>query len=185
MGVLYVGIGSYQLGPEAGSLLLKTSRTGLGRRAGHDLTIEATRWQADVVVDPADPGGSSVAVTIEADSLKVRDGTGGLKPLTDADRADIKTTIDKKILSTAEHPVITFSSSLVAGNIEAFQVGGELTIMGQARPVTVSGGIVAGRIRGHAIVTQSRWGIKPYSALAGALKLADDVRVEFDLAVPA
>jgi polyisoprenoid-binding protein YceI len=178
------GIGSYRLGPEAGVLRLKTSRTGLGRRAGHDLTIEATRWQADVVVNPADPGGSSVAVTIETDSLEVREGTGGLKALTDADRSDIKATMGEKILSSAEHPVITFSSSEVTGTIDAFQLGGDLMIMGQARPVTVSGGIDAGRIRGHATVTQSRWGIKPYSAFAGALRLADDIRIEFDLAVP-
>ena len=178
------GIGSYRLGPEEGVLRLKTSRTGLGRRAGHDLTIEATRWQADVVLNPADAGGSSVAVTIEADSLEVREGTGGLKALTDADRADIKATIGEKLLSTAEHPVITFTSSQVTGNTDAFQIGGDLTIMGQACPVTVSGGIDAGRIRGHATVTQSRWGIKPYSAFAGALRLADDVTVEFDLTVP-
>jgi hypothetical protein len=40
------------------------------------------------------------------------------------------------------------------------------------------------RLRGHATVTQSRWGIKPYSAFAGALRLADDIQVEFDLASP-
>jgi polyisoprenoid-binding protein YceI len=178
------GNGNYRLGPEAGMLLLKTGRTGLGRRAGHDLTIEATRWQADVVVNTAAPDQSSVRVTIEVDSLEVREGAGGIKPLTDADRADIKMTIGKKILGTAEHPMIMFSSSHVTGTTDAFEASGDLTIMGQARPVTISGGIDAGRIRGHATVTQSRWGIKPYSAFAGALRLADDVRIEFDLAVP-
>lgn len=177
-------IGNYRLGPQAGRLLLKTGRTGLGRRAGHDLTIEATRWEADVAVNTADPGRSSVAVTIEVDSVEVREGAGGLKPLTDADRADIKTTICEKILLAAEHPVITFSSSEVAGTPDAFRISGDLTIMGQARPVTVQGGVDAGRLRGHATVTQSRWGIKPYSAFAGALRLADDIQVEFDLAVP-
>jgi polyisoprenoid-binding protein YceI len=177
--------GSYRLEPAAGRLLLKTGRTGLGRRAGHDLTIEATRWHADVVVNTADPGQSSVAVTIEADSLQVREGAGGLKPLTDADRADIKTTIGEKILHTAKHPVITFTSAHVTGTTDAFQVSGDLTILGQGRPITVYGSIDAGRLRGHGTVTQSRWGIKPYTAFAGALRLADDIQVEFDLAVPA
>ena len=31
--------GSYQVGPERGRLLVKTARTGLGAKAGHDLTI--------------------------------------------------------------------------------------------------------------------------------------------------
>lgn len=178
------GNGSYRLGPRAGTLLLRTGRTGLGRRAGHDLTIEATRWEADAVVNAEDPSQSSVMLTIEVDSLEVREGTGGLKPLTDSDRADIKATIGEKILRIADHPAITFSSSQVTGTGDAFQISGHLTIMGQARPVTVFGGIDAGRIRGHATITQSQWGIKPYSAFAGALRLADNVTVEFDLAAP-
>jgi polyisoprenoid-binding protein YceI len=177
-------IGNYGLGPQAGRLLLKTGRTGLGRRAGHDLTIEATRWQADVAVNSEDPDQSSVSVTIEVESVEVREGAGGLKPLTDADRADIKTTICEKILLTTEHPVITFNSSHVTGTPDAFQISGDLMIMGLARPVIVHGGVDAGRLRGHATVTQSRWGIKPYSAFAGALRLADDIQVEFDLASP-
>jgi polyisoprenoid-binding protein YceI len=176
--------GSYRLGPEAGRLLIKTGRTGLGRRAGHDLVIEATRWHADVVVNTADPGQSSVTVTIEGDSMEVRDGTGGLKPLTDADRADIKATISEKILLIADHPVITFTSSQVTGTPDVFRVAGNLAIMGQARPLYVDAGIDAGRLRGHATVTQSLWGIKPYTAFAGALRLADDIQVEFDLAIP-
>ena len=176
--------GSYRLGPHAGRLLLRTGRTGLGRRAGHDLVLEATSWHADVVVNTADPGQSSVTVTIEVDSVEVREGTGGLKPLTDSDRADIKATIGKQILLTDEHPVITFTSSQVTGTADAFDVAGNLAIMGQARPITVHGGIDAGRLRGHATVTQSQWGIKPYTAFAGALRLADDIRVELDLAVP-
>jgi len=175
---------SYRLEPTAGKLLLKTSRTGLGRRAGHDLTIEATRWQADVVVNTTDPGQSSVTMTIEAGALQVRQGTGGLKPLTDADRADIKTTIGEKILLTGEHPVITFTSAQVTGTVDAFQITGNLTILGQGRPITVYGGSDDGRIRGHATITQTQWGIKPYSAFAGALRLADDVQIEFDFAIP-
>lgn len=40
--------GSYRLTAESGELLVKTGRTGMGRRAGHDLVIEATRWQGGV-----------------------------------------------------------------------------------------------------------------------------------------
>ena len=55
-GLMTLDTGSYRLGPQAGRLLLMTGRTGLGRRAGHDLTIEATRWLADVVLNSAEPG---------------------------------------------------------------------------------------------------------------------------------
>lgn len=41
-----------------------------------------------------------------------------------------------------------------------------------------------GLLRGWATVTQSTWGIKPYTAFLGALRLADEVRVEFEVARP-
>jgi polyisoprenoid-binding protein YceI len=62
-------------------------------------------------------------------------------------------------------------------------VEGNLTIRGQAEPVTIRGEIAEDRVRGSATVAQTRWGIKPYSAFLGALKLADEVGVEFDLAL--
>lgn len=177
--------GTRQLGPRDGRLLLKTSRTGLGRKVGHDLTIEVSEWAADLVLEPADPARSGVAVKMDVGSLRVLDGAGGLKPLTDADRAEIEKTIREKILRTADHPVITFSSQQVTGTPASFGITGELSIMGQARPVQVQAAVVGGRIQGNATVTQSAFGIKPYSAFAGALRLADDIRVEFDLAAPA
>src|SRR4029453_15154632 len=39
------------------------------------------------------PGSASVVVDFEVDSLEVREGTGGVKPLTDADRAQITRTL--------------------------------------------------------------------------------------------
>ena len=177
--------GTRQLGPDDGRLLLKTSRTGLGRKAGHDLTIEVSRWAADLVLDPGNPARSEVAVRIDVGSLRVLEGTGGLKPLTDGDRAEIEKTIKEKILRPADHPVITFSSQQITGTPASFGITGDLSIMGRTHPVQVQAAIAGGRIQGNATVTQTAWGIKPYSAFAGALRLADDVRVEFDLAAPA
>ncbi|WP_328502789.1 YceI family protein [Streptomyces sp. NBC_00457] len=175
--------GKHGIGSDTGQLRIKTSRTGLGRKAGHDLTIEVTRWSGDVTVDVADPGRSSVVASIEVDSLEVREGVGGLKPLTDDDRADIKRTIREKILHTAEHPRITFTSTEIAGTPHAFTVTGDLTIMGTTHPITLEAGLDAeGGVHGAATVVQSTWGIKPYKAFAGALRLADEARIEFDLA---
>jgi polyisoprenoid-binding protein YceI len=95
--------GAYRLGPELGRLLVHTARTGLGAKAGHDLTIEVTRWHGRVTVDPATPADSLVTVEVDADSFQVRKGTGGVKPLSDADRAEIHKTI-KEVLHTGQHP---------------------------------------------------------------------------------
>lgn len=37
------------------------------------------------------------------------------------------------------------------------------------------------RVIGGTTVVQSRWGIRPYSAFFGALKLSDEVKVDFDV----
>jgi polyisoprenoid-binding protein YceI len=176
--------GTYGLGPSIGRLLIKTGRAGLGRRAGHDLTIEATRWSGEAMVVVGEPDKSWVNLTVETGSLEVREGTGGLKPLTDADRAEIKRTLeDRALLDTAEHPTITFRSTRVTGTPQSFEITGELSIKGRTHPVTVHGkGNGDGLVRGWATVTQSTWGIKPYTAFLGALRLADDIRVEIDVA---
>lgn len=173
--------GKYPLGPQSGRLLVKTARTGMGAIAGHDLTIEVTRWHGTASVNAADPSASSVEVTAEVASFEVREGTGGVKPLTNADRADIKRTLMDKILEAGRYPEISFASTGVSGGEDALRIDGSLTIKGVPRPVIVRGRLSGDRAQGSAVVTQSQWGIKPYSAFFGALKLRDEVEVEFDL----
>src|SRR5215207_6600085 len=171
--------GAYRLGPESGRLLVHTARTGLGAKAGHDLTIEVTRWHGRATVDPATPANSLVAVEVDADSFEVRKGTGGVKPLSDTDRAEIHKTL-KAILHTVQHPTITFRSRRVDESAGSFTRDGELTVMGVTQPVMVQGRVTDGRVVGGATVVQSQWGIRPYSAFFGALKLSDEVKIDFD-----
>jgi polyisoprenoid-binding protein YceI len=178
-----VADGTYRLGPESGRLLVRTARTGLGAKAGHDLAIEVTRWHGSARVDTADLANCSVTVDVAVDSSRVREGTGGVKPLTDSDRAEIHKTLREQILHTAQHPAIAFRSTRVAGSGASFTLDGDLTIMGVTRPVMVQGRVAGGRALGTASVVQTRWGIRPYSAFLGALKLRDEVTVEFEVAL--
>lgn len=179
-GFMALSKGEYSLGPPSGRLRLKTGRSGLGRKVGHDLTIEVTRWSATATVDPDEPANSAVTAEIEVGSFEVIEGTGGVKALTSADRAEIVTVIRDKVLHTRSHPLITFRSTSVAGASESFTVEGDLTIRGVTRPVTVHGRLSGDRLIGNATVVQSNWGIKPYSALFGQLRVADPVEIEFD-----
>ncbi|MDQ1515495.1 MAG: hypothetical protein QOE80_1325 [Actinomycetota bacterium] len=57
---------------------------------------------------------------------------------------------------------------------------------GQTRPVTLDlTGSPDGRLKGSIAVVQSQFGIKPFSAMMGALKVKDEVEVSFDVALPA
>jgi polyisoprenoid-binding protein YceI len=174
--------GNFKLGPGAGRVMLKTGRVGVAARAGHDLTIEVTNWSA-VIEIPAEDAGGVTAATVSADldlgSLAVREGTGGVKPLTDGDRADIKKTIGG-ILGNG---TATFASSRVirigaaGGAIE-----GTLTLNGKSQPVRLQVSEPApGRYRGTGTIQQTAFGIKPYTGFFGALKLKDEVTVEFEV----
>ncbi|MEV2271510.1 YceI family protein [Nonomuraea africana] len=176
-----IAAGSYTLGPDSGRLLVNTTRTGLGAKAGHDLTIGVTRWRGEATIDPADLANCSVTVEVDAESLEVQKATGGVKPLTSSDREEIEKIVREKILHTERYPTISFRSSRVEGTAESFRVEGDLTMVGVTQPVAIQGSLAEGRVHGSAAIVQSRWGIRPYSALFGALKVSDEVEVQFDI----
>ena len=177
--------GSFRLGPEAGRVVIKTTRAGLAAKAGHDLTIEVTRWSARVEV-PAGDGGGLAAATVQADldlgSVEVREGTGGALPLTDRDRREIK----KQIGGILGSATATFASSrVIPSGSSGGTVEGSVTLNGRTQParlqVTAPGD---GQYRGSATLAQTGFGIKPYSGFFGALKLKDEVTLEFQLTLP-
>lgn len=167
--------GVVRVGPENGRVVLRTGRAGLAAGMGHDLTIEATRWAADITVEPA-----AVEVRVELDSLTVREGSGGTVPLTDRDRADIGRTM-RRLLGPG---TATFRSNRVVRDGDGGTVEGSLTLRGVTRPLTLTVRQRDSRYEGHATVVQSAYGITPYRALLGALRLRDAVTVEFEVDVP-
>ena len=174
--------GTYELGPADGTLSVRTSRTGAAAKAGHDLLIHVTAWHATLVVG-ADAAASSLALEADATALHVREGTGGMQKLGDDDRSSIRGTIDDDVLK--RKPIEFRSSAVQVADGGRWTVRGELTLVGKTAPLTFDVTLGDdGSVTGSAIVTQSKWGIKPYSALFGALKVADDVVVAVDARLP-
>ena len=106
-----------------------------------------------------------------------------MQALGDDDKASIEQTIDDEVL---KRQAIEFRSTRVetAGD-GGLSVEGELTLVGttpadrvrprrrRRRPLT-----------GTAVVKQTDWGMKPYSALFGALKVVDEVEVAIEAPPP-
>ena len=176
-----VRAGRYQLGPDRGRILLRTFRDGLAAQAGHDLTIEATRWSGVLEVN-GDRNPAGLDVRIDMGALVVREGTGGVKPLTDRDRREIAVTA-RKVLASDRHPEAVFAAAgfePAAGG--SGEISGTLTIRGQARPARVQVSQTgADRYHAEAKVIQSDYGIKPYTAFLGALRVRDAVDIAVDL----
>jgi len=179
--------GTHSIGPENGRLTVNTYVGGMGAKMGHDLVLEATRWNGSVNVDADNPVASSVQVNVDASSLEVAQATGGLKPLSEKDKGDIAQN-QAKTLQYGKHPQITFQSTGVTGSAPNLTVQGNLTITGNTQPITLqvtvedAGGET--RLTGRTQLTHSAFGVKPYSKM-GALKVKDEVDLQFVVNLPA
>ncbi len=172
---------TWKLDERDGDLVVQTDVTGRAARLGHRLTLTWTRWRAEVVEHDGVP--VTARLRVEADSLQVSRGDGGVVPLSPAEKPVVRRTA-LRTLGAAAHPVIEFSSDDVTESEGGYEIAGELTIRGTARPlaVTVSSAPVAGGATQYDVRTtlrQSTFGVKPVSVMIGALRVADDVTVSW------
>jgi polyisoprenoid-binding protein YceI len=173
-----------EVGPADGSLTLHTGVAGPAARIGHSLVLVIDTWSASVALNRESP--RSVRLTADLTSLRVESGSGGIKPLSDGDREAIRANA-LQALHAERHPLASFASSAIRAQGEELAIEGTLTIAGSTRPLAAVVALdrAAGSVRAHGAVTvlQSDFGVTPYSAMLGQLKVADEVRVEFDATV--
>lgn len=150
-----------------------TFKDGLLARLAHDLRLTLRRYEVR-------REGAAITGTFWPGSLAI-DGVVGKRGEVDAgalsagDRAKIMENI-AGVLQTGRFPEVT-----LAGQVALTRVTGELTLVGRRQPIeaTIEGG--GGRLRAEVVLVPSRWGIAPYRALAGAIKLQDRMIVRVDL----
>lgn len=157
-------------------LLVLTFKDGLLARLAHDLQIRATDW--NVTID-----GDVIVVRVVLAGLRV-DGAvehGRVAPsvLSRGDLGKIERTMSDDVLASTRWPEARFEGTI---DRAASRVSGKLTLHGRTLelppvPVREDGEL----LRAEVALTPSRWGIAPYRALAGALKLQDRVVVRIAL----
>jgi polyisoprenoid-binding protein YceI len=161
----------HRLGPENATLSVHTKRGGAAAKAGHDLELHVTAWEATLDLERG-----SAELSADGASLRVRKGTGGMQALGEEDKDNIRQTIDQDVLKKRN---VTFRAGSVAPDGDGrYRVEGDLTLAGSTQPIAFD--LLVGddgRITATATVTQTRWGMKPFSALFGTLKVLDDVEV--------
>jgi len=162
--------GTHRFGPSNATLSVQTRRGGAAAKAGHDLLLHVTAWEGTLTIgDDGAPAAAELAA--DATSLRVQKGTGGMKALDEDDKANIHQTIDDEVLQRRD---ISFRSTSVSNG----RAEGELTLGDKTRPLSLDLEVGEdGAVSGTATVTQSDWGMKPYSALFGTLKVLDEVEV--------
>ena len=177
---------TWTIGPADGELLLKTDKTGPAAKTGHRLTIGFNDWTGSVDVDDTTPQKVSLAVVV--DSMEVLSGEGGLTPMTGAEKAIARSNALKS-LKASKSPTITFTTSNVSPTDGGYRLDGQLTVAGTTVPHTVDVAVAdadsGAKVSATTTVSHKAVGIKPYSLAMGALKVADEVGIEFHATVGA
>lgn len=177
---------SWVLDPQAlasGSARLElwTEKEGMLSRVAHDLCLRA--HQASVTFNEE----GQLEVRVEVKSLRVQGQVkrGQVKPLSAKDHAEIEKNLQSAaVFDAARFPAVTYRGTCVLSGARA-SVTGELEIRGQRRPLPLDSAwrldgqdaLASGEVR----LRQSAWGLKPYTALMGAIKVKDELRISWSL----
>jgi polyisoprenoid-binding protein YceI len=156
------------------SMKVRVFKSGAFSAFAHDHEIEAPI--AEGKVDSS--ANASVQLRVDARKMRVLD------PEIDADkRGEIQHTMQSAtVLDVEKFPEISYQSSGVTSRGDGrWEVRGNLTLHGKKQPVAVEVSLRDGHYRGSASIKQSDFGIEPIRIAGGAVKVKDEVKIEFDI----
>lgn len=177
---------------ERGTIQIFTYRAGMLARAGHDLRLSIRRFVVRII-------GSELTTRLWPDSLQVDGAVHAGQLVTDAlSAADIDEIVMRArqdVLQTERFSEIVYTARLgpdtqallarletaSARATEICHLGGELRLCGACHHLDVAVRWHSEHFEGNVDLIPSRWGITPYRALLGALRLQDRVRIHFAL----
>lgn len=161
--------------------LVFTFKDGLLSKVAHDLKVSVTRFSVDF-----DPASSKIGAEFDASSLRViaavQDGADNPKALSDSDKEKIAAQIQKEVLETDRHPSVRFTSTQVTRRPDGgYSITGDLTLHGTTRPISTETRLEGGRQVAEVELNQPDYGVVPFKAMMGTLKVKPAVRVRISV----
>lgn len=157
-----------------GDCFVFTFKEGLLSPVAHDLRLKVGRWSMTW-----DPASRTVEARFDAASLVVdsvmRDGQPAPGVLDEKDKGKIAKNLRDDVLETGRYAEVKFRAKAIGAVPGAVQ--GELDLHGKVRPVTVQVRVDGAQWVAEATLHQPDWGVKPFSAMLGTLKVKPDVKV--------
>ncbi|HJK91224.1 MAG TPA: YceI family protein [Polyangiaceae bacterium LLY-WYZ-15_(1-7)] len=158
--------------------LVFTYKEGLLSKIAHDLKIRVERFEVTVEDE-------RLEASFEPTSLKVvcarKDGRDAPGTLSAGDKKKIEGNIQKDVLETKRHGTIRFVAKDVQRGDDTARVTGELTLHGTTREIATTAKKEGSRWVAEVTLHQPDFGIKPYSAMLGTLKIQPDITVRLSL----
>jgi polyisoprenoid-binding protein YceI len=165
-----------EIDTQGSTLTVKVGKTGFFSAFGHTHEISAPMTEG--LVDTSEH--ASVTIRVDPRNMSVLD-----QDASELDRIEIqKTMLGAQVLDSERYQEIVFRSTSVSSQGPGkWTVHGLLTLHGQSHPVDVTVTYSEGRYRGHAEVKQTAFGIQPVRAVGGAIRVLDQVTIEFSVRV--
>jgi polyisoprenoid-binding protein YceI len=163
---------------DSAECLVFTFKEGLLSPMAHDLKVMVTSFRIDV-----DDATRAVNATFDTSSLKVvnpmKDGKDNPQALSDADKQKIAGQIREDVLHASKFPEAIFRSSSVSQRADGgYDIQGELTLHGVTKPLSVQSHSLNGRQVVELTLHQPDFGIAPYKAMMGTLKVQADLKLK-------
>jgi polyisoprenoid-binding protein YceI len=147
---------------------------------GHRLTIAMKRWHATVSWDDGQP--VTAELVVEVDALEVHGSEGGVKGLSDTEKALVKSNALKS-LGANRYPQIHFEADQIDEMDDGYRLTGTLQVRGKTREHVIELRTEdlgdSWRMSTESVVRQTDYGVKPFSMLLGAMQVANEVKVSF------
>jgi len=162
--------------PSASTVEVQVSRSGLLSAFGHDHRIVASVASGHVLCRE----GPRTEIAFDARTLRVADGG-----LSDSDREKVRTTMEgPEVLDAARYPEVVFRSTAIEPvSVDRWSVAGSLTLHGETHAVRAEVVLADGRYRGSTAFKLTDFGIRPPVVAGGTVRVGDEVRIVFDVAV--
>jgi polyisoprenoid-binding protein YceI len=181
---------TYTIVPSESNFWVFAGKTGLFSAFAHDHEIGVKSFSGRVVVPAAGASGGSLEMEVEAPSLVVLD-----KEPSEEDKKKIFNSMHNEVLESAKYQKITFKSVSVSdvkqtgSDAYSFVVNGDLSLHGVTKRIAVPVAATVTpqllRANGKYTLKQTDFGIKPYSAAGGTIKVKDEVVVNFNIVAKA
>ena len=172
-----------QFTPQDVTLRVHTRKHGLLSKIAHDLCFETSVASAEFRPD------GSGGVRIDPMAIRLlgaeRDGVVDREVLSVTDQRRVLANLRQDVLDVRRYPEITYSWTELHVSGPQVRMEGRLRLHGAERPMTLRGGIEAGRVQFIVTLDQRDFGIKPYSAALGALRVHPELQIEVSLPVAA
>jgi polyisoprenoid-binding protein YceI len=175
----------YRFDPSRSHFTAQAFAAGFLSLLGHSPTFAVRDFGGTVAFEGGKASGMRLELTVRADSLALLD------QVRDADRIEIEDTMRRKVLETEVYPEIAYRSAEVSTETLSpgqyrVRIAGQLSLHGVTRPHPLGVGLTVFddgiRLLGESPLRLSDHVIRPVTALAGAIKLKDVLRVSFDVA---